>query len=81
MAGCAGATLRGGPSAAPPLPGNGLAAGPGIHRESLPVLAADHPGLRSLGARTILGFAVNWVLMLLGSPAIVLLGRGGRPAT
>lgn len=36
---------------------------------------ADHPGLRSLGALTILGFSVNLVVMLLGFPSFLLLRR------
>ncbi|MGI5861809.1 MAG: efflux RND transporter permease subunit [Myxococcales bacterium] len=37
------------------------------------LLLADHPGLRSLGTLTILGFSLNLVVMLLGFPAFLLL--------
>jgi len=39
------------------------------------LLLADHPGLRSLGTLTILGFSLNLVVMLLGFPAFLLLLR------
>ncbi len=43
---------------------------------------ADHPGLRSLGELTILGFSLNLLVMLLGFPAFFLWRRpaGPRPA-
>lgn len=44
------------------------------------LLLADHPGLRSLGTLTILGFSLNLVVMLLGFPAFLLLiRRRARP--
>ena len=36
---------------------------------------ADHPGLRSLGTLTILGFSVNLLIMLVAFPAALLLYR------
>jgi predicted RND superfamily exporter protein len=44
---------------------------------------ADHPGLRSLGELTVLGFSVNLVVMLVGFPAFLLLRRrpGAPPLT
>lgn len=42
---------------------------------------ADHPGLWSLGTLTILGFAVNLVVMLLGFPAALLLRASRRAAS
>jgi predicted RND superfamily exporter protein len=39
------------------------------------LLLADHPGLRSLGTVTILGFSLNLIVMLVGFPAFLHLTR------
>jgi hypothetical protein len=41
---------------------------------------ADHPGLWSLGTLTILGFALNLLVMLLGFPSVLLLLQSRRAA-
>ena len=42
------------------------------------MIIADHPGLASLGKLTILGFALNLVVMLLAFPALLIMRRRGK---